>query len=167
MRNRTKRVCATALCILCLLALFPVRAAAAGAIDTRRDVRLTIEYRHDGKPVASVPFDLYYVASVDAYANFTLAGDFAAYPVTLENLTAAEWTALAETLAAYAERDNLTPLDSGKTDAQGTLIFPNKTNRLAPGLYLAVGKKHTAGGYTYTTEPFLVSLPNLENDAWV
>ena len=118
MRNRTKRVCATALCILCLLALFPVRAAAAGAIDTRRDVRLTIEYRHDGKPVASVPFDLYYVASVDAYANFTLAGDFAAYPVTLENLTAAEWTALAETLAAYAERDNLTPLDSGKTDAQ-------------------------------------------------
>lgn len=79
MRNRTKRVCATALCILCLLALFPVRAAAAGAIDTRRDVRLTIEYRHDGKPVASVPFDLYYVASVDAYANFTLAGDFAAY----------------------------------------------------------------------------------------
>ena len=131
MRNRTKRVCATALCILCLLALFPVRAAAAGAIDTSHNVRLTVEYRHDGKPVASVPFDLYYVASVDAYANFTLAGDFAAYPVTLENLTAAEWTALAETLAAYAERDNLTPLDSGKTDAQGTLILPedllNKT----------------------------------------
>ena len=167
MRNWTRRVCASALCILCLLALFPVRAAAAGAIDTSRNVRLTVEYRHDGKPVVSVPFGLYYVASVDAYASFTLAGDFAAYPVTLENLTAAEWTALAETLAAYAERDNLTPLDSGKTDAQGTLTFPNKTNRLAPGLYLAVGKKHTAGGYTYTTEPFLVSLPNLENDAWV
>ena len=93
MRNWTRRVCASALCILCLLALFPVRAAAAGAIDTSRDVRLTIEYRHDRKPVASVPFELYYVASVDAYASFTLAGDFAAYPVTLENLPAAEWTA--------------------------------------------------------------------------
>ena len=101
MRNWTRRVCASALCILCLLALFPVRAAAAGAIDTSRNVRLTIEYRHDGKPVASVPFELYYVASVDTYANFTLAGNFTAYPVTLENLTAAEWTALAETLAAY------------------------------------------------------------------
>ena len=167
MRNWTRRVCASALCILCLLALFPVRAAAAGAIDTSRNVRLTIEYRHDGKPVVSVPFELYYVASVDAYANFTLAGDFAAYPVTLENLTAAEWTALAETLAAYAARDELAPLDSGKTDAQGTLTFPNTVDRLSPGLYLAVGKKHTAGGYTYTTEPFLVSLPNLENDAWV
>ena len=87
--------------------------------------------------------------------------------MTLENLTAAEWTALAETLAAYAARDELAPLDSGKTDAQGTLTFPNTVDRLSPGLYLAVGKKHTAGGYTYTTEPFLVSLPNLENDAWV
>jgi len=42
-------------------------------IDTDRDVRLTIEYRHDGEPVPSVPFDLYYAASVDADANFTLA----------------------------------------------------------------------------------------------
>ena len=41
-------------------------------------------------PLCPSHLSLYYVASVDAYVNFTLAGDFAAYPVTLENLTAAE-----------------------------------------------------------------------------
>lgn len=84
-------------------------------------MRLTIEYRHDGEPVPSVPFDLYYAASVDADANFTLAGDFADYPVSLEKLTAAERKALAETLAAYVDRDGLTPLDSRKRTRRGCL----------------------------------------------
>lgn len=166
MRNWTKRVCAHLLALLCLAALLPARASAAGVIDTDRDVRLTIEYRHDGEPVPSVPFDLYYAASVDADANFTLAGDFADYPVSLEKLTAAEWTALAETLAAYADRDGLTPLDSGKTDARGMLTFPNRQERLVPGLYLVVGRRLVTERYTYTTEPFLIALPNLENDTW-
>ena len=167
MRNWTKRVCAQLLVLLCLAALLPARASAAGLIDTTRDVRLTIEYRHDGEAVPSVPFDLYYAASVDADANFTLAGDFADYPVSLENLTAAEWTALAETLAAYADRDGLTPLDSGKTDTQGMLTFPNRQERLVPGLYLVVGRRLMTERYTYTTEPFLIALPNLENDTWL
>ena len=166
MRNWINRACAQLLVLLCLAALLPAQASAAGVIDTSCDVRLTIEYRHDGEPVPSVPFNLYYVASVDAYANFTLAGDFANYPVSLENLTAAEWTARAETLAAYADRDALTPLDSGKTDAQGTLTFPNQQERLAPGLYLVIGRRLVTERYTYTTEPFLIALPNLENDTW-
>lgn len=45
MRNWTKRVCAHLLALLCLAALLPARASAAGVIDTDRDVRLTIEYR--------------------------------------------------------------------------------------------------------------------------
>lgn len=166
MRNWIHRACAQLLVLLCLAALLPARTFAAGVIDASRDVRLTIEYRHDGEPVLSVPFDLYYVAGVDAYANFTLAGDFAEYPVSLESLTAAEWTALAETLAAYADRDALTPLDSGKTDARGMLAFPNQQERLAPGLYLLVGRRLVTERYTYTTEPFLIALPNLENDTW-
>lgn len=166
MRNWTKRVCASVL-LVCLLALLSMQAFAAGAIDSKRNVSLRIEYRHNGEPITSARFDLYYAASVDAYANFTLAGDFASYPVRLENLTSAEWTALAETLAAYADRDALSPLDTGKTDAKGTLSFPNQQARLAPGLYLVVGRTLSANGYTYEAEPFLISLPNLENDAWV
>lgn len=166
MRNWMKRVCAVLLAFLCLAALLPARASAAGAIDTGREVRLAIEYRHDGQPVAAVPFDLYYVASVDSYAGFTLAGAFADYPVTLDGLSAAEWTALAETLAAYAERDGLAPLDSGETDAQGSLTFPNRQERLLPGLYLVVGRRLVTDGSVYTTEPFLISLPNLEDGAW-
>ena len=141
MRNWTRRVCASALCILCLLALFPVRAAAAGAIDTSRNVRLTIEYRHDGKPVASVPFELYYVASFDAYANFTLAGDFAAYPVTLENLTAAEWTALAETLAAYAAREDVYKRQARRVLSTGSAAARKTANARSIPKKTALGRR--------------------------
>ena len=152
-----------------MLALFPVQAFAAGPIDTDRDVTLTIEYKHEGAPVSDVTFDLYYAASVDAYAKFTLAGDFRKYDVEVNGLTTDEWKTLAENLAVYADQDQLKPMDSGKTNAQGSLSFPSQQPpSLKPGLYLVVGRKLVQNGYTYTTEPFLVSLPNLDqkSDTW-
>ena len=168
MRKLSNRVISCLLCLVCMLALFPVQAFAAGAINPNKDVTLTIEYKHNKVPVSNVPFDLYYVASVDAYAEFTLTGDFQNYPVTVNGLTTDAWKALAETLAVYADRDQLKPLDSGKTNAEGKLSFPSKQPSLKPGLYLVVGRKLVQDGYTYTTEPFLVSLPNLdqESDTW-
>ena len=168
MRKLSKRVLSCLLCLICVLALFPVRAFAAGAIDPNRDVTLTIEYKHNKVPVANVPFDLYYVASIDAYAEFTLAGDFQKYPVAVNGLTSGAWRTLAETLAAYVARDQLKPLDSGKTNTQGVLSFPNQQSSLKPGLYLVIGRKLIQDGYTYTTEPFLVSLPDLDqkSDVW-
>ena len=168
MRKLSNRVISCLLCLVCMLALFPVQAFAAGAINPNKDVTFTIEYKHNKVPVSNVPFDLYYVASVDAYAEFTLTGDFQNYPVTVNGLTTDAWKALAETLAVYADRDQLKPLDSGETDAHGVLAFPNRQSSLKPGLYLVVGRKLVQDGYTYTTEPFLVSLPNLdqESDTW-
>ena len=152
-----------------MLPLSPVQVFAAGAIDVNKAVHLKIQYIHDKTPVSDVPFDLYYVASVDAYGEFTLAGDFQKYPVVVSGLSTDAWRTLAETLAVYADRDQLKPLDSGKTNAEGNLSFPNKQPSLKPGLYLAVGRKLVKSGYTYTTKPFLVALPNLdrENNAWV
>lgn len=63
--------------------LSPVQVFAAGAIDVNKAVHLKIQYIHDKTPVSDVPFDLYYVASVDAYGEFTLAGDFQKYPVVV------------------------------------------------------------------------------------
>ena len=168
MRKLSNRVIAYLLCLMCVLTLFPVQAFAASAIEPNKDVHLTIEYKHNNAPVAGVPFDLYYVASVDAYAQFTLAGDFQKYPVSFEKLDAEGWRSLARTLTAYADRDKLKPLDSGKTDAKGMLDFPNQQKSLKTGLYLAVGRKLVKDGYTYTTEPFLISLPNLDQktDTW-
>ena len=169
MRKLSNRVISCLLCLICMLPLSPVQVFAAGAIDVNKAVHLKIQYIHDKTPVSDVPFDLYYIASVDAYGEFTLAGDFQKYPVMVNGLSTDAWRTLAETLAVYADRDQLKPLDSGKTNAEGNLSFPNKQPSLKPGLYLAVGRKLVKSGYTYTTEPFLVALPNLdrENNAWV
>ena len=113
--------------LLCVagMVLLPVQALADDAIDTDADVRLTISYAHDHAPISGAQFDLYYVASVDANANFTLVGDFRVYPVQVNGLNAEELKMLAETLSAYADRDALKPLDSGLTDGQGALSFPS------------------------------------------
>ena len=163
-----KKLLSLLLCMICVFMLLPVQVFAAGAIDTDRDVSLTIQYAHNKTPVSGVQFDLYRVADVDEYAEFTLTGDFKKYPVQVNGLTAETWKTLAETLSAYADRDKLTPLDSGKTDAKGMLTFPNQKSSLKPGLYLVAGRQLVQNGYTYTTEPFLVSLPNLDtkSDIW-
>ena len=152
--------------LLCVagMALLPVQALAVGAIDTDADVRLTISYAHDHAPISGAQFDLYYVASVDANANFTLVGDFRVYPVQVNGLNAEELKMLAETLSSYVDRDELTPLDSGSTNSQGDLFFPSSRSALKPGLYLVMGRALAKDGYTYRAEPFLVSLPKLNAD---
>lgn len=169
MRTHNSRIIPVFLCLLCLLALLPAPVRAAGPIDPTQEVCLTIHYQHDGRPVSGVPFDLFYVASVDAYGEFTLTGDFAGYPVRLTGLDSDGWRMLAETLAAYAAADRLTPLDSGVTNAQGLLTFPNRRSSMKPGLYLAVGQQYSDGAYVYTTEPFLAALPVTDeaSNTWV
>lgn len=168
MKELRKRILSCLLCLLCALALLPAAALAADTIDLDRSVQLTIQYEHNGTPVADVPFDLYYIATVDENAEFTLTGDFQSCPVELNGLTAEEWRALADTLAAYADRNRLYPFDSGKTNEAGYLGFPNQRANLKPGLYLAVGRQLVKDGYTYTTEPFLAALPNYDevSGAW-
>lgn len=169
MRKLNSRILSVCLCLLCLSALLSVQLQAAGPIDTGRDVHLTIAYQQDGQPVSGAPFDLFYVASVDAYGEFTLTGDFAKYPVRLTGLDSDGWRQLAETLASYASADRLTPLDSGATNAQGLLTFPNRQSSMKPGLYLAVGQQFSDGVYVYTTEPFLAALPIVDtaSNEWV
>ena len=87
MRKLSNRVISCLLCLICMLPLSPIQVFAAGAIDVDKDVHLKIQYIHDKSPVSDVPFDLYYVASVDAYGEFTLAGDFQKYPVVVNGLS--------------------------------------------------------------------------------
>ena len=157
----------TALFLLLCILLCSVPAFAAGAVDVTKDVSLTIRYRDGGAPVEGVRLQLYYVATIDAYAAFSLTGDFKDYPVRVNDLDSDAWRALAETLAGYVQRDDLPPLDSAKTDGNGVAVFPSQQRRLSPGLYLVMAEPHSAGDYTYVTEPFLVSLPNLAgSDTW-
>ena len=165
---RTLKKLAAVLFVLALFLTLPVPARAAAAIDPTCPVSLTISCRQDRQPVSGAPFALYRVADVNEYAEFTLSGDFRGYPVRLDGLDSAAWRALAQTLAAYAQRDRLTPQDSGVTGRDGKLTFPTDGRTLLPGLYLVIGQTFSDGSAVYQTEPFLICLPNLDEktDTW-
>ena len=167
MRKWIKRI-VPILLLVCTVSLLPVQASAAGKIDTGKDVKLTIEYRDGEADVSGVAFDLYRVADMSGDAAFSPTADFRGYPVELNGLDTVSMKSLAETLAAYADRDQLKPTDSGNTDRNGNLYFPSNQVSLKPGLYLVIGRRLVTEGYTYSTEPFLVSLPSseTENGEW-
>lgn len=156
---------APTLALLLLLSCFGTTAFAYGAIDTGRETSLTVYFGKDGDGFSGVEFRLYRVAEVSAGAGFTLTGDFAGYPVKVNGLDSSGWRALAQTLDGYAARDGLTPLREEPTGADGKVVF----DQLDTGLYLVIGDRYRQGRYTYTPEPFLVSLPALdeETDTWI
>lgn len=166
---KNKYICRIALLLLIAWMVLPVSVHAATGIDTGRNVTLALDYRSGGTPVSGICFRMYRVADVDAYAAYTLTGDFKDYPVDLNGKTGEEWKVLAETLAAYVQRDQLVPVDTGETGSDGKLSLPAGGKTLTPGLYLLTAAPVASGEDTYVTEPFLVSLPNLDQDTdtWV
>ena len=147
------------LCWVFLLSLcMPRTAAAHTRPELDRQVSVTLSYGF-----ADVDFSMYRVADVSEKLAFTLAGDFAGYQVSLENLDSEGWRAAAQTLDAYATRDGRKPLAEGKTDAAGNVEFQN----LTAGLYLVTGELHKEENVSYEPLPVLVSLPNLNaDDTW-
>lgn len=139
--QKTKTRNLSGLLALLLAFLLALPAAAAGSAG------LTIYHERE-----NVRFDLYHVA-VESDAGWQPTDDFAAYPVTLpdENSPASAWRAAAETLAAYAARDSLTPLASGHVSG-GRVEFP----ALEEGLYLAVGETTREGDTRYQPVPVLI-----------
>lgn len=151
-------------CMLLLLSSMLSVVNAAGRVDTGRDSSLTLSFRHEAQALENVAVRLYRTADISETAHFTLAGDFAEYPVQIDGLDADGWTAAASTLAAYAAADNIQPTASGTTDADGKAVFDG----LRTGLYLVIADDLRIEKTVYTSAPFLVSLPNLdENDNWI
>ena len=139
-------------------------ALAYGAIDTGREASLTVFFGKDGDGFSRVEFQIYRAAEVSEGGTFTLTGDFADYPVQVNGLDSSGWRALAQTLEGYAARDGLPPMQAEETGRDGRAVF----SHLETGLYLVTGERFRQGRYTYTPEPFLVSLPTLdEAGAWV
>ena len=164
MTDRMKKCGCILLCTIMVLLMLPMQVFAAGAIDLERDVALTVSYKDGSTPLAGVEFSIYRVADVDAYAysEFTLTDEFASSNVSVNNLDSSGWRAAAGTLAGYVQLNGIKALDSGSTNDDGLLTFPtDKSIVMKPGLYLVIGQKHTQNSTAYTAEPFLVSLPAL------
>lgn len=150
------KICVWLACMLLVAAMLPVTAFARERVDVNRmDCTLSIEY-----PCSDVQFRLYRVADISAAGKFTLVGDFVRYSVSFVDLDSTGWKNAAATLDGYIRRDDLPPADTQATDSTGKLTFSG----LQTGLYLVTWDRHTTGGYTYTPQPILVSLPGLDAD---
>lgn len=157
--------------LLCLLVLGTAGLSTALAADKPqidKPVTLTLDFQLEGQPVSNVPYQLYRVASISEDVKFTAVKPFDSYQVSIDDPDSAKWKTAAETLANYIARDNIQPLDSGKTGADGKLKFPVQQKSLQTGLYLVVGSVFSVGNKRYTPEPFLISLPTTDqNGSWV
>lgn len=163
-----KRLSALLLGLMAALLLLPGQALAAGSIETDRAVSLTISYQDQGTPLTGARFDIYLVATVDAYGELTATDTFRDYPVNIRGKNDDAWRNLASTLEAYILRDSVAPTDSGRTGKDGLLTFPTEEKTLEQGLYLVLGQRLSQGGYRYEAKPFMVLLPALDwdNNDW-
>ena len=158
-------------------------AKAASAIDT--DAECSIEFDIGGNSSellsASIPVNLYKVASVDVSGNYTATDAF-----TGLKLSSVSADNLADATAEWKKRANdakemLTDSD-GKTvvEPTQTITLTNNPNddhtitRLKTGLYLVDTPKVITPNYTYTFTPYLISLPTNNyynndhtNDEWI
>ena len=159
-RNRKRFGVQALLGLLVLLAILPVTALARGPLETEQPTSLTMEY-----PCEGATFQLFQVAEVSRYAEYTATTAFAAYAPDFDGaVDQTGWQALAQTLAAYAQRDGVTPDVQSVTDAAGKLSFTG----LKTGLYLVTVSTTEKDEYVYQCAPFLVALPELdEEDQWV
>ena len=167
MKMNEKTISKKIICLICLVLIvlvFPVSAFAMTNVNTTQSSSLTVECKCDCSLLSGVVFGIYRVADMDEAGRFILSSDFEDYPISLKQDTASGWRALAETLAQYVNRDNVPSLNHGSTGADGKVTFAD----LKVGLYLVCGYRYINGDFTYNPEPFLISLPNLnESDTWI
>ena len=163
---RTARKYMALIAVLMLLCSFCAAAFAHDVPDlTREDCTISLVMRYQGKAVPGGSVTLYRVADVyeyDGNYTFRLTDEFAATSLNLENLRLDEpgYTAeMAQTLANFAA---VHPKIAGRTetiDRYGEVVF----DKLTPGLYLLTSYSAYTGGYYYTANPFLVSVPLMED----
>ena len=148
-------------------------AKAANAIDT--DAECSIQFDIGGNSSellsASIPVNLYKVASVDVSGNYTATGTFAKLDlssVSADNLdtAAATWSERAAEAKKLLKDDTEPTTTVTLTQGRGT------ATGVKTGLYLVDTPKVITPNYTYTFTPYLVSLPTNNyyssgNDDWI
>ncbi len=158
----------SALLFFALLLTGTVRqeASALSPLDPARGTELTVALAYEGTALPGATLSLYRVGSMDENANLTPDAIWSGFDVS-DPKNRSEWDRLAQTMAAFAGEKRIQPLKSGKTDANGRVVFGNGLT-LTGGLYLVVGDDFSYQDVKYTTLPFLVTLPNwnAETNAW-
>lgn len=134
-------------------------AKAASAINTGQKCSIEFDISGNSSELlsASIPVNLYKVASVDESGNYTGIGAFS--KLDLSSISADNLDAAAATWAERAAeakkllKDDTEPTTTTLTQGRGT------ATGLDTGLYLVDTPKVITPNYTYTFTPYLVSLP--------
>ncbi len=160
-RCKGKRLLAVLCCIMMVITLAP--AAQAAEVDLTKPTSLTLLCTDSGAPLEGVRFTVYRVAGLTQDLRAKPVGPFADYAVSFDTQSASERSELAETLSAYAARDQITPDASAVTDASGSVSFKD----LSSGLYLVTAGKVRTETTEYTIDAMLLSLPGqTDSGAW-
>ena len=158
---------AIAVVLVALLVAAPVSALALSVPDTSRACKLTLECASGEDAVAGARIELYRVADLDEYGQFSLLDDFAGSGVDISELDrASAWSQAARRLEISAKLAETAPSVATLTSDDGIATFSG----LGCGLYLVGTAEGTsASGQTYTSSAFLVSLPGTSSDgqSWV
>lgn len=149
----TCKVCRISCALLCaaavLLSVFSCFALNAQASDCS----LTLICKHQENAVPNIEWSIFRVGEKNNMGEYVLTGDFADYPVSLEDIdTASAVQDAADTLESYVILDKLSPIDSAVTDENGTAVVDG----VDVGLYLIMGKEFVSGETKITPSPMLV-----------
>lgn len=151
------------LSFLILVLLFPIQVFAAGKIDTTKQTDLSIVYLDDDKPLTNVKFDIYQIATVNEYGEYSATATFDTFNVNIKGENDDAWNQLAYTLDGYVMRNSIKPSYSKVTNNEGIIEFENAKQ----GLYLVIGSLHEQDGYIYEVDPFIIQLPCVINNEWI
>lgn len=119
---------------------------------------LTLICKTEEVTLTGMHWDLYRVGSRKG-DNFVLEGDFAKYPVSLEDMSSSAITEAAETLENYAVLDKIPALAQGEIGKDGMLRFDD----LDSGLYMVCGKNIQVGSTMYIPSAILVEIMKSED----
>lgn len=162
-RNPSRLLALVLLTALCCLLLAPC-ALAFERVDLTHPLSFAIQAddNEDDAHLPGVTFELYQVADMDADARFALRSPYSTLNIDINAMkNAADWAAASEAMKALSATE--TPAFTGTTDENGRVAFDG----LTPGLYLVSGAPVVIGGWAYSFQSFLTSVPTRDvDDAW-
>lgn len=161
MRNLVKRFFSGFLSLMMVVALLSSMSLVAFAEPIDKDevgdtASFKATYLINDKAQSGVNFRVYKIGDYRGGALFTWTEEFSKYDITIPDFSSvSEVTALRETLAGYIARDNVTPLATLTTDADGKMSLES----LDLGMYIVLGDSTATWDYIYKPVPFIVFAP--------
>ena len=148
--------------LLLLLSVFATQAAASpnsvDPVDTGRETTLTLQCVYNSEPLENAEFKIYRVGDISKAGNFRFNEPFSGVYNPGD-----EWLVVASAMLEEAKNGKIAPKRSGKTDANGVVLFQSTAeDRMSTGVYLVAGepvKFQDGDEDEITFTPFLVSLP--------